>query len=331
MNIIYWGGFLKKVLVLFGGDSNEHLISCKSAKNILENVDRKKYDVVSVGIKKDWFIFNDDYKYLENGNWLDSNITKIENIIEFIKNFDVVFPIIHGNTSEDGKIQGMLDLFGIKYVGCDSFSNILSYDKDLTKIILNHYGVLQVNSVTINSDYNIKNIINKLKFPMIVKPSRCGSSIGINKANNKKELKKAIDEALKYDSKIVIEEFIIARELECAVRQDKKIITSDVGEIITSCEFYDYDAKYNDNTSKTIVSADIPNKVKKEIQRIAKKVFCCLGCKGMARIDFFYNDKIYLNEINTIPGFTSISMFPMLFTNKNFSYTDLITSIIENA
>lgn len=322
---------MKKVLILFGGDSNEHLISCKSAKSILENIDRNKFDVTSVGIKKDWFIFNDDYEYLENGNWLDSNITKIDNIVDYLKNFDVVFPIIHGNTCEDGKIQGMLDLFNIKYVGCDSYSNMISYDKDLTKIILNHYNVLQVNSITINKDYNIKNIINKLKFPMIVKPSKCGSSIGINKVTNKSELNCAIKEALKYDNKIIVEEFITARELECAVREDKKIITSDIGEIVTNCDFYDYDAKYNDASSKTIVSADIPKKIKKEIQRLSKKIFCCLGCKGMARIDFFYNDKIYFNEINTIPGFTSISMFPMLLTNKSFTYEDLITSIIENA
>lgn len=322
---------MKKVLVLFGGDSNEHLVSCKSAKSILENIDTTKFEVTSVGIKKDWYIFNDNYSFLENGNWLDSNITKIDNIIEFIKKFDVVFPIIHGNTCEDGKIQGMLDLFNIKYVGCDSCSNILSYDKDLTKIILNHYNILQVNYITINKEYDIKEIIKKIKFPMIVKPCKCGSSIGINKALNKKQLKKAINEALRYDNKIIIEEFIKARELEVAVMEDKKIIVSDVGEIITSCDFYDYNAKYNNSSSKTIISADIPNDIKIKIQKLAKKIFVCLGCKGMARIDFFYNDKIYLNEINTIPGFTSISMYPMLLTNKHFSYKDLITSIINNA
>ena len=322
---------MKKVLILFGGDSNEHLVSCKSAKGILENIDTTKFEVTSVGIKKDWYIFNDNYSFLENGNWLDSNVTKIDNIIEFLKKFDVVFPIIHGNTCEDGKIQGMFDLFNIKYVGCDSCSNILSYDKDLTKIILNHYNILQVNYITINKEYDIKEIVKKIKFPMIVKPCKCGSSIGINKAVNKKQLKKAINEALEYDNKIIIEEFIKARELEVAVMEDKKIIVSDVGEIITNCDFYDYNAKYNNSSSKTIISADIPNDIKIQIQKLAKKIFVCLGCKGMARIDFFYNDKIYLNEINTIPGFTSISMYPMLLTNKHFSYKDLITSIINNA
>ncbi len=322
---------MKKVLILFGGDSSEHNISCKSAKNILENIDRKRFDVTSVGIKKDWYIFDDDYSYLENATWLDSKVEKIDNIIEFLKKFDVVFPIIHGNTCEDGKIQGMLDLFNIKYVGCNQSSSLLSYDKDLTKIILNHYNIPQVDSITINKDYNIKEIKDKLKFPVIVKPSKCGSSIGINKANNIKQLKNAINEALKYDNKILIEQFIEARELECAIREDKKLVVSDIGEIVTNCEFYDYDAKYNDETSKTIISANIPDDVKKQIQFLARKVFKYLGCKGIARIDFFYNDKIYLNEINTIPGFTSISMYPMLLTNKNFSYTDLITSLIDNA
>ena len=322
---------MKKVLILFGGDSAEHEVSCKSAKSILENIDRTKFIVTSVGIKKDWFIFDDDYSYLENGNWLNSNVKKIENIIEFLKQFDVVFPIIHGNTCEDGKIQGMFELFNIKYVGCDSSSSLLSYDKDLTKTIFKSYDIPQVNYVTLTDNYNIDEVKDKLKFPMIIKPSRCGSSIGINKANNLKELKKSIKKALQYDDKIIVEEFITARELECAVREDKKIIVSDVGEIITNVDFYDYDAKYNDENSKTVKSADIPKDVKKQIQALAKKVFNCLRCKGMARIDFFYDDKIYVNEINTIPGFTSISMYPMLLTNNKFTYSDLITSLINNA
>ena len=257
---------MKKVLILFGGDSAEHEVSCKSAKSILENIDRTKFIVTSVGIKKDWFIFDDDYSYLENGNWLNSNVKKIENIIEYLKTFDVVFPIIHGNTCEDGKIQGMFELFNIKYVGCDSSSSLLSYDKDLTKTIFKSYGIPQVNYVTLTDNYNIDEVKNKLKFPMIIKPSRCGSSIGINKANNLKELKKSIKKALQYDDKIIVEEFITARELECAVREDKKIIVSDVGEIITNVDFYDYDAKYNDENSKTVKSADIPKDVKKQIQ-----------------------------------------------------------------
>ncbi|MCM1370286.1 MAG: D-alanine--D-alanine ligase [Clostridium sp.] len=319
------------VLLLFGGDSEEHMVSCKSAKNILENIDHKKFNVTSVGIKGNWYIFNDNLEYLENGNWLDSNVTKIDNIIEFIKSFDVVFPIIHGNTCEDGKIQGMLEMFNIKYVGCDSSSNLISYDKDLTKIILNSYNIKQVNHITIDKNYNIKNIIKKLKFPLIIKPSRCGSSIGITKANNKNELKKAINVALKHDNKVVVEEFVNARELECAILENNGLKVSDIGEIITNCEFYDYNAKYNDSDSKTIVSADIPDNIKKQIKEIAIKVFKSLNCKTMARVDFLYNGNIYLNEINTIPGFTCISMYPMLLTNEKFTYKDLITALIKSA
>lgn len=322
---------MKKVLILFGGDSNEHYVSCKSARTILENIDKSKYEVTSAGIKEDWYVFNDNYDFLTNGNWLDSNIEKITNIIEFIKGFDVVFPIIHGNTCEDGKIQSMLELFKIKYVGCNPCSNLLCYDKELTKIILNNYNIPQVDYVCISKDYNMKEIIKKIEFPMIIKPCKSGSSIGINKATNKKELKIFINEALKYDNKIIVEKFINAKELECAIRGTDKLVISDIGEIKTNSDFYDYEAKYNDSSSKTIIPADIPHNVKIQIQALAKKVFNFLRCRGMARIDFFYNDKIYLNEINTIPGFTDISMYPMLLTNKNFSCKDLITYLIESA
>ena len=207
---------------------------------------------------------------------------------------------------------------------------MISYDKDLTKIILNHYNIPQVNYITIKKNYSMKNIFNKLKFPMIIKPAKCGSSIGINKVKNKKELRAGIDEALKYDNKIIIEEFIVGRELECAILDTKKFVVSDIGEIITNSELYDYNAKYNSSESKTIVSAELPNEVKKQIKDFAKKTFEVLGCKGMSRIDFFYNGNIYLNEINTIPGFTPISMYPMLLSNDKFTIKDLISELINN-
>ena len=225
----------------------------------------------------------------------------------------------------------MLELFKIKYVGCNPCTNLLCYDKELTKIILNNYNIPQVDYVCISKDYNMKEIIKKIEFPMIIKPCKSGSSIGINKATNKKELKIFINEALKYDNKIIVEKFINAKELECAIRGTDKLVISDIGEIKTNSDFYDYEAKYNDSSSKTIIPADIPHNVKIQIQTLAKKVFNFLRCRGMARIDFFYNDKIYLNEINTIPGFTDISMYPMLLTNKSFSCKDLITYLIESA
>lgn len=319
---------MKKVLILFGGDSYEHDVSCKSAKSILESIDKTLFDVTSVGIKKDWYIYNDKLEHLDK-EWINYNVKKIDNVIEFIKDFDVVFSIIHGNTSEDGKLQGMFELFNIKYVGCDSLSSMLCYDKAITKIMFDYYNIPQVNYVICDKNYNISNILNKLKFPLIVKPSKCGSSIGINKANNIKELKKNIKNALKYDYILVIEEFIETRELECSILENKKIIVSDIGEIKSCNDFYDYESKY-DKESILIIPAVLDEEIKKAIKQLAIKVFNVLRCKGLSRIDFFYSDKIYVNEINTLPGFTNISMFPKLLINKGISYKDLITIIINN-
>ena len=300
---------MKKVVLIYGGESSEHDISCKSAKEIMSNIDINKYILSCVYVTK-------------NNEWIYNN-SNIDNIIEFLKQFDVVFNIIHGNTGEDGKIQGMLDLFNIKYIGTKCGSSYICMDKERTKQILNYYKIPQV---------PFQNSENKLiiPFPVIVKPANGGSSIGINIANNKKEYKKALKQALKYDKKVIVEKYIKARELECAILEEKKLIISDVGEIITNNKFYDYDTKYVKNEAKTVIS-DIPDNIKKQIKKYAKKVFKVLELKGLARIDFFYdeeNNKIYLNEINTLPGFTKISMYPKLLNKIN--YKDLITKLIEN-
>ena len=301
---------MKKVVLVYGGNSNEHDVSCKSAKEIKENIDKNKYELSCVYITR-------------SNEWTYEN-KLIDNIIEFLKQFDVVFNIIHGNTGEDGKIQGMLDLFNIKYIGTKCGSSYICMDKERTKQILNYYKIPQVPF----QNYKEKLII---PFPVIVKPANCGSSIGINIANNKKEYKKAIKEALKYDKKVIVEKYIKARELECAVLEDKKLIISDIGEIITDSNFYDYDTKYIKNEAKIGIS-NIPINIKKQIQKYAKTVFEVLELKGLARIDFFYDteyNKIYLNEINTLPGFTKTSMYPKLL--NQFEYRELITKLIENA
>lgn len=326
---------MKKILILFGGNSTEHYISCKSAKYILENIDKKNFDVTSAGINlnNDWYIYNDNIEYLENGDWIDKNVIKIDNIIEFLKSFDVVFPIIHGTNGEDGRLQGMLDLFNIKYVGCQTTSSAIGMDKVFSKYVFEKLNIPQVKYLNLKNNINIKNIIKNLKFPMIVKPANGGSSIGISKANNKKELNKAIETAKKYDSKIIIEEFIKARELEVAILQDKDLIISEPGEILSGNEWYDYDAKYYNDNSKTIIPNDIPNKIIKQIKEYAKKAFIGLDAKGLARIDFFYNpetNEIFINEINTLPGFTNISMYPKLMENEKISHKKLITKLIEN-
>ena len=306
---------MKKVLLIYGGVSPEHDVSCKSAKAIIENIDTTKFQLDCIYITP-------------NNEWLNNN-KKIENIIEFIKKYDVIFPIIHGTNGEDGKLQGLLDLFNIKYVGTKQGSSYICMDKQRTKQILNYYNIPQV-------PYQIYQKGKKLAipFPVIIKPANGGSSIGIKVAHNKNEYQKAIKNALKYDKKVIIEKYINAQELECAVLEDKKLIISEVGEIITKDGFYDYDTKYQNDTAETNIIANIPDNINKQIKKYAKTIFEGLELKGLAKIYFFYEKdykKIYLNEINTLPGFTPISMYPKLIINENISYKDLITKLIENA
>ncbi len=328
---------MKKVLILFGGNSSEHYISCKSAKSIIQNIDKKnfKYEIVGISYDNKWYKFNDDLSYLDFHDWLDANVLEIDNIVSYIKNFDVVFPITHGTNGEDGKLQGMLDLFNIKYVGCNTLASSIGMDKVMSKQLFKSLNIPQVPYLMIKEDYKVENILREIDFPLIIKPSNGGSSIGISKASTKKELIKGIKEAKKYDNKVLIEKFIKSRELEIAVLQSKgKIIISSPGEINSANEFYDYDAKYANEKTYTTIPDDLPIEVVNKIKEYASKIFTGLDCKGYARIDFFYdelNNEIYVNEINTIPGFTSISMFPKLMQNEGISFSELITILINNA
>ena len=322
------GGKLKNVLILFGGNSFEHEISCKSVNFIVKNIDTKKFKFKLVGIDYDntWYEINDIS--IIDKNWNKNNNTKINNIIEYAREFDIVFPIIHGNTCEDGKLQSMFELFNIKYVGCDSYSSIICYDKLLTKLFLEKHSIPQVPYIVYNDNTNLNNI----EYPVIVKPCKCGSSLGINVAYNKKELKKYLKIASKYDINIIIEKFIKNnKELECAILQDnKKLIISDIGEIINNGSWYDFDSKYI-NQNNTIIS-NIDNKIKENIKVYSKKIFNILNCKNLSRIDFIYdvdNNKLYFNEINTIPGFTEISMYPKLINNEGIDFKEIITKLLN--
>ena len=329
--------YIKRVLILFGGIGTEHIVSCNSCKSILENIDKLKYDYEVVGISKEnvWYKFSDDLSYLVNGNWTSANVLEIDNIINYIKKFAVVFPVMHGNYCEDGKLQGFLDLFNVKYVGCKTLSSALLMDKALTKFILKGLDIPSVPSVSFSDDYKIDDIISEIEFPMIIKPSNGGSSIGISKACNKKELIKSIKLAKKYDDKILIEKFIKARELEVAILKTReKTICSYPGEIKSANEFYDYDAKYDNKESYTIIPDDLNKDIVSKIKEYALRLFESLDCKGLSRVDFFYdeeNEKIYLNEANTMPGFTSISMYPKLMENEGIKYKDLISILIDNS
>lgn len=336
---------MKKVAIIFGGASTEHDISILSAKSIFENIDRCEYNVSAIYIDKNgiW------YKY-DTLNLIIQN--KIEDLLEYIKSFNVIFPVLHGRYGEDGTIQGMLDMLNVSYVGCGVLASSICMDKIYSKLVFKQAGFNQAKFVYFkkqNQKYifvhdefeekclEIKEIYSKvekyLTFPLFVKPANSGSSIGISKVETKEQLEKAINIASKYDDKILIEEMIYARELECGVLQADKMYTSVVGEIITCGNFYDYNFKYKNNNQVNKIPADISSNISDKIQELSLKAFNIVDAKEIARIDFFLdeNDKIYINEINTMPGFTNSSMYPKLFEKSGIAYKDLITMLIENS
>lgn len=331
-----------KLGVIFGGMSTENEVSIVSGKNILENLDKEKYDIFPIYIDKE-------------GNWFEyeENKKEILSINEYLKKLDVVFPVLHGKYGEDGTIQGLFELLKVPYVGCGVLSSSLGMDKIYTKIILKQAGIKQTRScyirkrgekflyVSENFDEEelklnkiCEKIENKIKYPMFVKPSNSGSSIGINKAVNIEDLKKYIIEASKYDDKILVEEGIEGRELECAVLGNDNVIAGSVGEIKPAEEFYTYNAKYNNSSSETIVPAEIPEETKEKIRALSIKAFKAIDGKGLARVDFFLEgstNEIYLNEINTLPGFTEISMYPKLMGAYGMTYKELLDDLIKLA
>ena len=308
---------MEKITVIYGGKSFEHDISIRSYKSFVENIN-KKYQLSTIYVDKD-------------GLWYENN-KLMNNIVDFLKEQDVIFPLIHGNIGEDGKLQGLFETFDIKYVGSNTISSALAMDKAFCKIILDKYNIKQVPYVILNKKTKIKEITSKLNYPVIVKPANGGSSIGISIANNARELVKALSNAFKYDKKVVVEKFVKARELEVGVIENNGIICSSIGEI-KSQGFYDFDSKYIKDT-EVIVNADLKKEKKLKIKEYAREIFKILECSGFARVDFLYdeiNEELYFNEINTIPGFTDISMFPKLFINDGYSYSEIIDILIKNA
>lgn len=308
---------MEKITVIYGGKSFEHDISIRSYKSFVENIN-KKYQLSTIYVDKD-------------GLWHKNN-KLMNNVVDFLKEQDVIFPLIHGNIGEDGKLQGLFETFDIKYVGSNTISSALAMDKAFCKIILDKYNIKQVPYVILNKKTKIKEITSKLNYPVIVKPANGGSSIGISIANNTRELVKALSNAFKYDKKVVVEKFVKARELEVGVIENNGIICSSIGEI-KSQGFYDFDSKYIKDT-EVIVNADLKKETKLKIKEYAREIFKILECSGFARVDFLYdeiNEELYFNEINTIPGFTDISMFPKLFINDGYSYSEIIDILIKNA
>ena len=342
-----------KLGVIFGGMSTENEVSCVSGISVIKHLNKEKYEINPIYIDKsgNWFKLKIE-DIAKEGEELENRET-ISNIIEYIKEMDVIFPVLHGLYGEDGTIQGLFKLLKVPYVGCGVLASSVGMDKAYTKVIFDKANINQTKYVYIrkyNEDYIYvdekfdeqiisldeisKIVIDKLKFPMFIKPSNSGSSVGINKAHNIQELKSAIEEAAKYDNKILVEEGIIGREVECAVLGNEDVISSCVGEIKAADEFYSYDAKYNNEESKTLIPAEISKEKSEEIQKLAIKAFKAIDGKGLSRVDFFIEgktEKVYINEINTLPGFTSISMYPKLFEQVGIGYTELLDKLVELA
>ena len=347
-----------KVGVAFGGVSSEHDISKVSGTSVISNLNKEKYDILPLYIDKkgNWYIYEkniNEIQILDINSDISKDIKPISNIETTLKSLDVIFPVLHGLGGEDGSIQGMFELFNIPYVGCGILASSVGMDKAYTKIIFEKAGIKQAkyeyirkfnnNYIYVDKEFNeevlninevIQKIDNNLKYPMFIKPSNSGSSVGINKANNIEELKNAIEYASRFDKKILIEEGIIGKEVECAVLGNEEVISSCVGEIKPAEEFYTFDAKYKNQESKVLIPADVSEKTSDEIRKLAIKAFKAIDGKGLSRVDFFANEEtseIYINEINTLPGFTTISMYPKLFEQVGIKYTDLLDKLINLA
>lgn len=319
---------MKKIALLIGGESLEHQVSLESSKSILENIDQTKFSILPIIIGKDgtWYEYQGEISNLLD--WEKEKIVVLKNVIETLKQCDKVFPMIHGSFGEDGRLQGFLELFHIPYVGCNSKTSMLGMDKEYMKLVAKEHDIPQL-PYQVLTNRGIKEITH---FPVIVKPASGGSSIGIGVAHSKKELGKKYKEASACDSKVIVEKYARIRELEVGVlTNQKKTYFSSIGEILTDGKVYDYDKKYVDSMSTT-TKANIPKEMEKRIYELAKKITDIFQLRGMTRIDFFYEEDtntIYFNEINTIPGFTTISMYPKLFESKKINYQKLLTNLIE--
>ena len=346
----------KTVGVVFGGKSSEHEISLISARSIIENIPADKYNVVKIGITRDgeWRLYEGDTEKLPSGEWesccTPAVITPDASVhgltvfrdggIETVR-LDAVFPALHGKNGEDGSIQGLFQLAGIPYVGCGVASSAICMDKALTNIICDANGIAQARWLQIEKSQLEKGISDTLdraeeylRYPVFVKPARAGSSVGISKAYDRGELEAAVENAFRYDSKIVCEEFIDGFEVECAVMGNVTPTVSSVGEIVPESDFYDYDAKYRSGTTKLLIPSSLTEEKMGEVRTIAAKAYKAFGCTGLARIDFLVDKKsgkVFLNEPNTLPGFTSISMYPKLFEADGVAYGELLDRLIEMA
>lgn len=349
---------MKNLLVLFGGVSPEHEVSLRSAEFVLNNIDREKYNVYPVGITREgaWRYFpGEDHSLLPKDAWQNAQgvcdavlspargqglLLFRETGMEKVK-IDVCFPVLHGENGEDGSIQGLMQVAGIPCVGPGVAASASCMDKTLTKLMVAETGVRQANwylarrsSIENNLDALVADIEQGGEYPLFVKPSGTGSSVGVSKARNTEELKAALVNAAKYDPKVLVEEFISGHEVEVAVMGNDAPIASVVGEVIAGADFYDYEAKYHSQDSRTEIPANISEEASEKLREAAVTVYQAMGCKGLSRVDFFLTydgEDVVFNEINTLPGFTSISMYPKLFEAAGVPNKVLIDQIISLA
>lgn len=346
------------VLILFGGMSSEYEISCMSAASILLHIDNEKYNSIKIGITPEgrWQLTDADAESIKNGTWLEHTgnldvsfsmdpkkpglIVVNEDKYSHI-NVDCVFPALHGENGEDGSVQGLFRLSQIPFVGCDIAASAVGFDKALTKNIVSKLKIPQADCRIILKD-NSRTITEyckeieeyfKGRYPLYVKPSRGGSSLGISKVEKSENLLEAIELGFNYDKKIIVEEGITGRELEIAILGSEHPKASDIGEIVAEQDFYSYEAKYKDSRLNTRIAKDIRPNTKTAMQVAALRIYKNLECTGLARVDFFLkeNGEFVFNEINTLPGFTPISMYPILWKNEGISYTELISILITDA
>ncbi|WP_371372366.1 D-alanine--D-alanine ligase [Sporomusa aerivorans] len=350
---------MKKINVgiLFGGKSTEHEVSLQSAKNIIDAIDKEKYDVTLIGIDKtgQWHLHDNSQFLLNSNDPKYISLNKADKDVVLVPgketekllcvsnagasgNVDVVFPVLHGPYGEDGTVQGLLKLANIPFVGAGVLGSAVGMDKDVTKRLLRDAGIPIAKFLVLhkwNQDsLSFAEASRHLGLPLFVKPANAGSSVGVSKVKDEQQFKTAIEQAFAFDNKILIEEFVAGREVECAVLGNEATIASRVGEIVAQQEFYSYEAKYIDENGAALeIPAKISDETEQKIQEMAVNVFRTLCCEGMARVDFFLTgaNQILVNEINTIPGFTKISMYPKLWEISGIAYSELIDRLIQLA
>lgn len=346
----------KNIVVIFGGNSSEHQVSCVSSQTIIKNIDTDLYEVILVGITREGkWLFVDNAEELKQDTWRETGKKAIlspdaeakellvfeEDGVRSIK-VDVIFPVLHGPNGEDGTIQGLFELARIPYVGCGVLASAVSMDKFYTKIVVDHIGgIRQAQFVGVHRadlkemDRVVEEVEEKLSYPVFVKPSCAGSSNGVSKAKDREALIAALQLAAEHDSKILVEETINGREVECAVLGNEDVKASGIGEVLAAGEdgFYTYDSKYNNAESQTVTDPELPEGVAEQIRTAAVRIFKAVSGSGLSRVDFFVehgtNDVVF-NEINTLPGFTSISMYPMLWAARGLDTKTLVNQLISD-